>query len=67
MKRIILILFLTICVSEYNNLNGKPGMLNVSFNIEVDPDTLNETWPHKPGFENISIGITLPINKIFKN
>ena len=34
MKKIILILFLTFIVAEYNNPNGKPFTLNVSVNYD---------------------------------
>ena len=45
MKKIILILFLTFIVAEYNNPNGKPFTLNVSVNYDGNFFELDSNIP----------------------
>ena len=50
MKKIILILFLTFVFTEYNNPNGKPGLLTVSFNVQIE---------HQPSYTGHILLMTL--------
>ena len=59
MKKIILILFLTFVFTEYNNPNGKAGLLTVSFNVQIEHQPY---YTGSPGIDDIVTTIILPIN-----
>tara|TARA_Y100001968_G_scaffold254680_1_gene240641 strand:- start:305 stop:652 length:348 start_codon:yes stop_codon:yes gene_type:complete len=63
MKKIILILFLTFVYTEYNNPNGKPGLLTVSFNVLTEhKPNYTRSHPLNHSTNDIVTTIILPIN-----